>query len=193
MNIAYVRVSTVDQNPERQKEQLSQHNIEKWFEEKVSGKDTNRVELQAMLGYMREGDKVFVSDFSRLSRSVSDLLQITEMMQTKGVQLISIKENIDTGTSTGKLMLTMIGAIAEFERMNILERQKEGIAIAKREGKYKGRKPKTHENFDEVYEKWKNKEITAACASEMLGVSRGTFYNLVKNNHRIDNKLISQK
>ena len=181
MNLAYVRVSTVDQNPERQKEQLSQHNIEKWFEEKVSGKDTNRVELQAMLGYMREGDKVFVSDFSRLSRSVSDLLQITEMMQSKGVQLISIKEKIDTGTSTGKLMLTMIGAIAEFERMNILERQKEGIAIAKREGKYKGRKPKIHESFDEIYEKWKNKEITAACASERLGVSRGTFYNLVKN------------
>ena len=180
MNVAYVRVSTADQNPERQREALEKYRIERWYEEKVSGKDRNRVELQNMLNFVREGDTVYVHDFSRLSRSVADLLQVVDSLQSKGVQLVSMMENVDTGTATGKLMLTMIGAIAEFERMNLLERQREGIAIAKREGKYRGRKPKVHENLDEVYRQWKNKEITAARASEMLGVCRGTFYNLVK-------------
>jgi len=180
--IAYVRVSTADQNPERQREMLEKEGIDKWFEEKVSGKDTNRVELQKMLEYVREGDTVYVEDFSRLSRSVKDLLQVADFLQSKGVQLVSKKENVDTSTATGKLMLTMIGAIAEFERMNIKERQLEGIAIAKRDGKYRGRPRKQYENFEDVYEKWEKKEITAARASEMLGVSRGTFYNLVKEN-----------
>ncbi len=180
-NIAYVRVSTADQNPERQREALEKYQIDRWFEEKVSGKDTNRVELQRMLDYTRDGDIVYVHDFSRLSRSVKDLLQVTDFLQSKRVQLVSIKENVDTGTATGKLMLTMIGAIAEFERTNLLERQREGIAIAKREGKYRGRPKKEYENFETIYEKWNNKEITAARASEILGVSRGTFYNLVKS------------
>lgn len=178
--IAYIRVSTADQNPERQREMLEKEGIDRWFEEKVSGKDTNRVELQKMLEYVREGDTVYVEDFSRLSRSVKDLLQVADLLQSKGVQLVSKKENVDTSTATGKLMLTMIGAIAEFERMNILERQREGIEIAKREGKYRGRPRKKHENFNEIYDRWQNKEITAVSASKMLEVSRGTFYNLVK-------------
>lgn len=177
--IAYIRVSTADQNPERQREMLEKEGIDRWFEEKVSGKDTNRVELQKMLEYVREGDTVYVEDFSRLSRSVKDLLQVADLLQSKGVQLVSKKENVDTSTATGKLMLTMIGAIAEFERMNILERQREGIEIAKREGKYRGRPRKQHENFEEVYDRWQNKEITAVSASKMLEVSRGTFYNMV--------------
>ena len=123
-NLAYIRVSTADQNPERQREALEKYQIDRWFEEKVSGKDTNRVELQSMLDYARDGDIVYVHDFSRLSRSVKDLLQVTDFLQSKGVQLVSIKENVDTGTATGKLMLTMIGAIAEFERTNLLERQR---------------------------------------------------------------------
>lgn len=180
-NLAYIRVSTADQNPERQREALEKYQIDRWFEEKVSGKDTNRVELQSMLDYARDGDIVYVHDFSRLSRSVKDLLQVTDFLQSKGVQLVSIKENVDTGTATGKLMLTMIGAIAEFERTNLLERQREGIAIAKREGKYRGRPKKEYENFETIYEKWKKKEITAARAAEMLGVCRGTFYSLVRN------------
>lgn len=178
--IAYIRVSTADQNPDRQREALEKYGIEKWYEDRISGKDTNRTELQNLISYVREGDIVYVHDFSRLSRSVTDLLQITELMQAKGVRLISIKENLDTSTPTGKLMLTMIGAIAEFERMNILERQREGIAIAKKQGKYQGRPQKEYENFDSVYEKWKRKEITAVQASKELGVSRGTFYNLIR-------------
>ena len=130
MVVAYVRVSTAEQNEARQLEALEKFNIEKWFTEKVSGKDTKRPKLQAMLDFVREGDVVYVMDFSRLSRSVRDLLSIVDLLNEKNVRLVSLKENLDTSTPTGKLMLTMIGAIAEFERQNTLERQREGVAIA---------------------------------------------------------------
>lgn len=177
MRVAYVRVSTEEQNEARQVEALKKYEIEKWYEEKVSGKDTKREKLQLMLDFVREGDEIYIMDFSRLSRSVSDLLEIVEELQRKKVRLVSLKENLDTSTPTGKLMLTMIAAINEFERLNILERQREGIAIAKRDGKYKGRKPKELDNFSEVYSEWVNGKITAVAASKVLGINRGTFYN----------------
>ncbi|MGL4107254.1 recombinase family protein [Clostridium sp. LP20] len=181
MNIAYVRVSTVEQNENRQLEGLEKYNIDKWFTEKVSAKDTNRPELKKMLEFAREGDTIFVWDFSRLARSTKDLLDLVELMQHKGIHLKSIKENLDTSTPTGKLMLTMIGAINEFERANLLERQREGIAIAKREGKYRGRKKIDYpSNWNEVYPKWKSRELTGNKAMELLGLKRNTFYNLIK-------------
>ena len=140
MNIAYIRVSTVEQNEQRQIEAMKPFNIEKWFIEKISAKDTNRPKLQELLEFAREGDTIHVHDFSRLARSTKDLLDIIEQLSQKNIYLVSNKENIDTSTPTGKLMLTMIGAINEFERYNLLERQREGIAIAKRNGKYKGGK-----------------------------------------------------
>ena len=136
MKYAYVRVSTVEQNEERQIEGLEKHGIDKWFIEKVSGKDTNRPELQAMLDTAKAGDTIYVHDFSRLARSTKDLLAIVEMLGEREINLVSNKENIDTSTPTGKLMLTVIAAIYEFERTNMLERQAEGIEIAKRENKY---------------------------------------------------------
>ena len=151
-NIAYVRVSTIEQNDSRQVEALTKHGIDKWFTEKVSAKDTNRTELNRMLDFAREGDTIFIHDLSRLARSTKDLLDIVEQLQKKGIELTSNKENIDTKTATGKLMLTMIGAISEFERGNLLERQREGIAIAKEGGKYKGRKSiEFPSNWIEVY------------------------------------------
>lgn len=180
MRVAYVRVSTEEQNEARQIEALGRFEIERWFKEKVSGKDTNREQLKLMLDYVRDGDEVYVLDFSRLSRSVGDLLLIVETLDNKGVKLVSLKENLDTSTPTGKLMLTVIGAIAEFERQNILERQREGIAIAKREGKYKGRRAKELENFSVVYENWKKGKITAVAAAKLLDISRGSFYQRVK-------------
>ncbi|NFR85686.1 recombinase family protein [Clostridium botulinum] len=181
MNIAYVRVSTVEQNEGRQLEGLKKYDIDKWFTEKVSAKDTNRPKLKELLDYAREGDIVFVWDFSRLARSTKDLLNLVEQFQVKGIHLRSIKENLDTSTPTGKLMLTMIGAINEFERTNMLERQKEGIALAKAEGKYKGRKEIDYpDNWDEIYPKWKNRELTGSKAMELLGLKRNTFYKLVK-------------
>ena len=131
MKIAYVRVSTVEQNEARQIEALKKYDVDKWFTEKVSAKDTNRPQLQAMIDFAREGDTIYIHDFSRLARSTADLLKLVEQLQAKGVHLVSNKENIDTSTPTGRLMLTMIGAINEFERCNLLERQREGIAIAK--------------------------------------------------------------
>jgi len=179
-NIAYVRVSTIEQNDSRQTEALSKHKIDKWFTEKVSGKDTNRPELMAMLDYAREGDTIYIHDLSRLARSTKDLLGIVEQLQKKGIELISNKENIDTKTPTGKLMLTMIGAIHEFERANMLERQKEGIAIAKEEGAYKGRKSIARpENWEEVYKLYKCRELKGNEAMERLGLKRNTFYNMV--------------
>ena len=180
MEVAYVRCSDEAQNEARQVEALEKFNIGKWYIEKVSGKDTKREKLQLMLDYVREGDVVYVHDFSRLSRSVKDLLEIVEFLEKKKVRLVSLKENLDTHTPTGRLMLTVIGAIAEFERTNLLERQREGIAIAKREGKYKGRKPIALDDFDKYYDLWKADKITAVSASKELGISRYTFYNRVK-------------
>lgn len=148
MNIAYIRVSTVEQNEQRQIEAMKPFNIEKWFIEKISAKDTNRPKLQELLEFAREGDTIHVHDFSRLARSTKDLLDIVEQLTQKNIYLVSNKENIDTSTPTGKLMLTMIGAINEFERYNLLERQREGIAIAKRNGKYTGGKRKNVSNFE---------------------------------------------
>lgn len=174
MNIAYVRVSTAEQNEQRQVQALTRHKIDRWFTEKVSGKDTNRPQLQAMLEFAREGDTIYVHDFSRLARSTSDLLKIVELLQRKKIHLVSNKENIDSSTPTGKLMLTMIGAINEFERQNLLERQREGIAIAKAKGKYKGRCPVRLDSkrFETVYAQYKVRQITKKEMAKQLGVSR---------------------
>lgn len=193
MNIAYVRVSTVEQHEDRQTEELKKYNIDKWYIEKVSAKDTNRPELISMMEFIdnfynfnkhlteKQQLTVYVKDFSRLARSTMDLLKIIEELSSKGVKLISIKESFDTSTPTGKLMLTMMAAINEFERTNMLERQKEGIAIAKVKGVYKGRKKIDYpKSWEQVYKKWKNRDITGAAAMKELKLKRNTFYKLVK-------------
>jgi len=186
MRIAYIRVSTVEQNEQRQIEAMQKYDIEKWFTEKASAKDTNRPKLQELLDFAREGDTVHIHDFSRLARSTKDLLDIVETLNKKGIHLVSNKENIDTATPTGKLMLTMIGAIAEFERQNLLDRQREGIAIAKREGKYKGGKCKEIAGFLEGYARYKARAITKSALAAELRISRPTLDKLIKN-HEIGN------
>ena len=179
MRIAYVRCSTAEQNEARQVESLEKYGIERWYTEKISGKDANRPKLQEMLGYVRDGDTIHIHDLSRLARSTADLLVIVDLLAKKGVHLVSNKENIDSSTPTGKLMLTMIGAINEFERTNILERTREGIAIAKREGVYKGRKPiDLPENWDAVTKTWSAGRITAREAMQQLNLKPNTFYRL---------------
>lgn len=182
MKVGYVRVSSVSQNEERQLVKMQEYGVEKIFIEKASGKDiSGRPELENLLAFVREGDSVYIHDFSRLARSVKDLLNIVEKLNQKKVSLISFKESIDTTTSTGKLMLTMIGAIYEFERENILERQKEGILLAKLENKYKGRKPIPFpENWEFVYKKWKSRELTGVEAKRILHLKHSTFYKLLK-------------
>lgn len=179
-NVAYVRVSTVEQNEQRQVEALQKYNIDKWFTEKASAKDTNRPQLQAMLDYIREGDTVYVQDFSRLARSTTDLLSIIESFKQKNIIFVSDKESIDTSTATGKLMLTMIAAINEFERSNLLERQREGIAIAKQQGKYKGRKEVAVPDFAIHYGRYMAREVSKAGLAKELHISRPTLDKLMK-------------
>lgn len=179
MQLAYVRVSTVEQNEQRQIEAMNRYNIEKWFVEKVSAKDINRPKLQELLAFAREGDVIHIHDFSRLARSTKDLLDIVEQLNAKGITLVSNKENIDTSTPTGKLMLTMIGAINEFERTNLLERQREGIAIAKREKRYKGRKAVNIPDFEQHYQRYMNREVNKSQLAKELNISRPTLDKLI--------------
>ena len=133
-----------------------------------------------MLDYIREDDTVYVEEFSRLGRSTADLLSIVQRIEDTGAKFISIKENFDTKTPAGKLHMTMMAAIAEFERAMILERQREGIAIAKREGKYKGRKAISVPNIGDYYDRYMSRQETKTSISAELGISRTTLDKLFK-------------
>ncbi len=182
--IGYARVSSEEQNEARQLHSFEGYTekIKKVFIDKMSGKNTNRPELQAMLNYVREGDVVVVSDFSRLARSTRDMLQIVQELTDKGVGLISLKESVDTETPQGRFMLTIFAALAELERETILQRQREGIAIAKQQGKYKGRKPIpfNEEKLRTECKKWRNGEQTAVATMKKLDIKRNRFYQIVK-------------
>lgn len=179
-HIAYVRVSTLEQNEARQKEALGKYDIDKWFIEKASGKDTNRPKLQEMLEYVRKDDTVYVEEFSRLGRSTADLLATVKKIEDTGAIFVSLKENFDTKTPAGKLQMTMMAAIAEFERAMILERQREGIAIAKREGKYKGRKKVTVPDIGTYYDRYMTRKANKTQLAKELGISRLTLDRLFK-------------
>ena len=183
--IGYARVSTEEQNEARQLHSFEDYTekIKKVFIDKLSGKNTDRPQLQAMLSYVREGDVVVVSDFSRLARSTRDMLQIVQELTDKGVGLISLKEKVDTETPQGRFMLTVFAALAELERETILQRQREGISIAKQQGKYKGRKPIpfNEEKFRTECKKWRNGEQTAVATMKKLNIKKNRFYKIVKD------------
>lgn len=179
MRVGYIRVSSQNQHTERQ--EYAMKDVEKTFIEKISGKDMNRPQLKAMMDFVREGDVVVVESYSRLARSTKDLLSIIEQLENKGVKFVSLKENIDTTTPQGRLMLTLFGGLAQFEREQTLQRQLEGIQIAKSKGVYKGRKPiNLPENYNEVISIWKKGDITARKAMEILKMSPTTFYRKAK-------------
>lgn len=133
-----------------------------------------------MLEYIREDDIVYVEEFSRLGRSTADLLATVQKIEDSGAKFVSLKENFDTKTPAGKLQMTMMAAIAEFERAMILERQREGIAIAKREGKYKGRKAVSVPNIEEYYQRYMTRQGTKTSIAAELGISRTTLDKLFK-------------
>jgi len=180
MIVAYVRVSTTEQNLSRQEVLMEQLGVEKIFSDKVSAKDTKREQLQEMLAFVREGDTVVVAEISRLARNTEDLLNITSTLKEKGVVFKSIKEGIDTSTEMGKFLLTIFGAVAELEREYILSRQREGIEIAKKQGKYKGRQRIKVEGFEETYKLWRQKKINAKQAMKLLNLKPNTFYRRVQ-------------
>lgn len=180
MLIGYVRVSTEEQNTARQEELMKHLGVDKIYIDKISGKNTERPQLQQMLTYVREGDTVIVESISRFARNTKDLLELVEYLDNKEVKFISQKESLDTSTPMGKFMLTIFGAMAELERDSIRQRQREGIEIAKQQGKYKGRPPKALDSFEDVYTQWHKGYITAVKASNLLNISRSTFYRKVQ-------------
>lgn len=182
MKVGYVRVSTEEQNTVRQENIMKQLGVERVYIEKASGKSrAGRPQLAAMMDFVREGDVVIVESISRFARSTRDLLQLVEQLGNKKVGFVSQKESIDTETPQGKFMLTVFGAMAELEREQTLQRQKEGIEAAKAAGKYKGRKPMEidAELLKSIHTQWYKGEITTAYAIRRLGVSRNTFYRRI--------------
>lgn len=183
MKVGYVRVSTVEQNTARQEVLMEELGVEKIYIEKVSGKtQRGREQLEAMLQFVREGDVVVVESISRIARNTKDLLDIVERLREKGVDFTSRKEQIDTNTPAGQFMLTVFGAMAQLEREYLLDRQKEGIEIARQNGKYRGRKAIAvdREKFEEVYGRWKAGEIKGVSAMRELDLKPSTFYRRVR-------------
>lgn len=180
--IGYARVSTIEQNEARHITALKELGCEKIFIDKQSAKDTNREQFNRMCNYVREGDTVIVTEYSRLARNVKDLLAIIDDLHNQNVNLVSIKENFDTSTPQGSLMLTIFAGLSEFEREMILQRQREGIAIAKRAGKYHGRKPLpfNEEEFRKECINWTDGRQTAVKTMSKLNMKPNRFYKKVK-------------
>lgn len=168
MKIGYIRVSTQEQNTMRQEVLMQELSVDEVYIDRLSGKNTDRPELKKMMDYVRKGDTVIVESISRFARNTRDLLVLIEKLTEKGVEFVSRKEAIDTTTPTEKFMLTVFGAVAELEREYILQRQREGIAIAKAQGKYTGRKPIERSIFDAVEKLWRAGTISAAEAMRRL-------------------------
>lgn len=177
--IGYARVSTSEQSLEAQLEQLKAAGVERIYEEKISGVKKDRPELAAMLDYVREGDSVIITKLDRIGRSTRHLLEIVETLKSKGVEFKVLNINLDTSTPTGKLMLTMLAAVASFEREMMLERQQEGISIARAAGKYKGRQPTARAKSAEVMALVAKGEKKSEIASK-LGIGVASVYRIIK-------------
>lgn len=180
--VSYARVSTNGQNLDTQLEALS--GCEKIFKEKISGAKDDRPELHALMDYVREGDVVQVTKLDRLARNTRHLLEVSDYLQGKGVALNILNIGINTATPTGKLMLTMIGAIATFEREMMLERQAEGIALAKLKGKYTGRKATARIKTQEIIE-LVEKGLSKPQISRELGIGITSIYRILREKNDI--------
>jgi DNA invertase Pin-like site-specific DNA recombinase len=180
--IGYVRVSSFDQNPERQLENVS---LNKVFTDKASGKDTKRPELEALLAFAREGDTVVVHSMDRLARNLDDLRRLVQMLTKRGIRIEFVKEGLHfTGEDSpmANLLLSVMGAFAEFERALIRERQREGIALAKKRGAYRGRKKAlSPEQVADLRQRAAAGDQKAALARE-FGISRETLYQYLRSN-----------
>lgn len=184
MKLMYIRCSTEEQNEARQIKIAQELGIENdnIYIDKQSGKNTDRKALKELLRFARKGDTIYCESISRIARNTKDLLNIIEDLQKRGIDFVSQKESIDTATPQGRFILTIFGALAELERENILQRQREGIAIAKSAGKYKGRKPKdiNEDKLKRMCAEWRKGEITAVSIQKEFGITATTFYRWVK-------------
>jgi len=182
MQVGYVRVSTAEQNTARQEVLMCELGVDRIFIDRASGKNGDRPELKKLLDFVREGDAVIVESISRFARNTRELLRLVDVLTEKRVEFISKKESIDTASPAGKFMLTLFGAMAELERDYILQRQAEGIVVAKQLGKYKGRKKieVDKSRFQGIYLEWRRGEITAVKAMSRLNLTRNAFYRRVR-------------
>ena len=183
MEFAYVRVSTKEQHDARQLIAMESRGIppERIFSEKQSGKDAKRPQLQALMAKVQQGDVVVVESISRFARNTRDLLALVEKLTAKGVEFVSLKENIDTNTPTGRFMLTVFAAVAELERDFILQRQAEGIAAAKARGVKFGRPcQKVPDNFDELAKLHQRGKITLNEFLSESGLKKSTLYRRLR-------------
>ena len=180
--IGYIRVSTEQQETARQQKIMCDYQVDRIFSEKISGAKKDRPQLKLMLDYVRESDTLYVESISRLGRSTKDLLNIIDILTDKGVTLISHKEKIDTDSPTGKFMLTVFAALSQLEREQLKLRQREGIEIAKAQGKYTGRKPIPIDwaKFGQLYGEWRAKHITGRDFMRRMDLSANTFYRRVR-------------
>jgi len=181
MKLGYARVSTKEQNLDRQIDSLKKFGCEKIWKEKISGKTKNRPELEKMIEYAREGDIVVVNSLSRLARSVRDLLAIVDQLTEKEVGLVSLKEEwLDTTTAHGKLLLTIFGGLAEFERELISERTRDGLKSARARGRLGGRPNISQEKIERALMLYDMKTISIKDICSMAGISKSTLYKYIK-------------
>jgi len=180
MIIGYARVSTLEQNLDRQLDNLNAQGCERIYQEKRTGKNTNRSEFEKMMASFRPGDTLVIDSFSRLSRSTRDLLRVIDELDKQSVNVISIKENLDTTTPTGKLMLTMLSALAQFERDIITERTHDGLKAARARGKLGGRPRVKESKIDKALKMHDSKSFSIAEITEIAGISTATLYRRLK-------------
>lgn len=180
MIYGYARVSTSDQNLDRQKDALEKYGIDMLFCEKISGTKKNRPELDKMLGVVQNGDTIVIESLSRLGRSVKNLAELMELFNSKNIRLISLKETIDTTSSTGRLLFTILSSLAQFERDVLVERTKEGLSAARARGKLGGR-PKSDESaVKKAVVLYNTKQYSLKEIEELTGISKSTLYRAIK-------------
>lgn len=183
MKYGYARVSSRGQNLARQLEIFKKKGIrpENTFEEKISGKNMERPQLGMLLDKVTDGDTIVVTDITRLGRNMRDIVNLIDRLNKRKVYIVSIKEGVDTSTEYGKMMINLLSALSELERENIRERQKQGIEIAKREGRMTGRPRCKCEDFDMVYSQYLDGKISMQQALKLLRCSKSTFYRRIKD------------
>ena len=172
----YARVSTEQQNLDRQLDALRKYGVDMIYNEKMTGTKRDRPELEKMLDRMTEGDTVVIESLSRLGRSTKDLIELTELFEQRGVHLVSLKEQIDTSTSTGKLLFTLMSAIAQFERDVIVDRTREGLKSARARGRTGGRPKSNPEAVKKALRLYDTKEYSIKEIEDLTGVKKSTLY-----------------
>ena len=182
--IGYARVSTVEQNLDRQLDMLRSYGVDKIYTEKMTGTKRDRPELNQLLERMEAGDTVVIESLSRLGRSTKDLIELVELFEKRGVQLVSLKESIDTSTSTGKLLFTIMSALAQFERDVLADRTREGLKAARARGHFGGRPRTDPRKVCQAVKLYRTGQHTAREIEELTGVKKATLYRALKEDEK---------